>query len=99
MQLQGDINTVVMSKVKRKLVSGESNGGSSGVIKEVRWSHHCVSRVSHPSPVVHAKQSPQVFFSGYFNKLLSELPLSESGSELENKLKLFNCAFFLRPFI
>ena len=90
MQLQGDLDTVDMSKVKRKLVSGESNGGSNGIIREVRWSHHCVSRVSVPTPVVHSKQSPQVFFSGCFNKLLSEFPSSVSGSETENKLKFMS---------
>ena len=87
MQLDGDLNSVDMSKVKRKLVSGETNGGSSGIIKEIRWTHHCVSKVSHPQPVQHSKQNPQVFFSGCFNKLLSEFPQSQSGSALENKMK------------
>ena len=81
MQIDGDLNSVV---------SGETNGGSSGIIKEIRWSHHCVSKVSHPQPVQHSKQNPQVFFSGCFNKLLSESSQSLSGSVLENKMKFMS---------
>ena len=87
MVLEGDINAVDMSKLKRKLVSGEHTSGSQGVVIETRWPHHCISRVSCQNPPSHDKLTMAQFFSGFCNKILMELDPSLENSELENKLR------------
>ena len=86
MVLEGDINAVDMSKIKRKLVSGEHTSGSQGVVIETRWPHHCISRVSCPNPPSHEKMSMAQFFSGFANKIQMEMDPALENSELENKL-------------
>ena len=87
MVIEGDYNTVDLSKLKRKLVSGEHSSGSQGVIRETRWPHHCLSRVSTVSPPSYDKLSIAQFWSGFTNKIISELNPSLANTELENKLK------------
>ena len=87
LEVQGNIADIDMAKVKRKMTSGEHTSGSLGVLKELRWVHHCISKVACPNPPGYHEMNIAQFFAGMSNLILSELDPSLSGSELENKLR------------
>ena len=73
--VEGDLETLDLSKMKTKLKSGEHSSGSLDVLKEVYWPHHCVPKallggVTPP----YSKLSPNQFYCGLINCILIEIP-------------------------
>jgi hypothetical protein len=78
---------VDMSKLKRKLVSGENTSGIVGVTSEHYWPHQLVSKTSclNPPPS-NSKMSHLHYFSGLTNIIVSSLPPDSCAVETENML-------------
>jgi hypothetical protein len=87
-QVEGDYHDIDLSKLKRKLKSGENSSGSLEVAKEVRWFHHCLSQAHLSTMPTHSQLNVNTFFSGFINLVLSEAPPDlMSGTTTENKLR------------
>ena len=86
-EIVGDPTLIDMSKLKRKLLSGENSSGAEGVTRETYWPHmlfssnYCLN-----PPSCHSKMTPLHFFSGLTNLIVSDLPPGSCHQETENKL-------------
>ena len=88
MHIEGDISNLDVSKLKKKMHSGENTSGGSGVIKEQRWAHHALSRTQCPNiPQKNADLTNLQYFSGMLNKMLVEVTPGSLPLIHENKLK------------
>ena len=87
MQIEGDVSNLDMSKLKKKMFSGENSSGGSGVIKEQSWPHHLLSRTQCPNnPQKNASMTILHFFSGMINKILIESTPNSLPLTHQNKL-------------
>ena len=85
LHVEGDIQSLDMSKVKNKLRSGKNWTGETTVYKQVGWPQQFLNRL-YVSPVAHDKLSPEMYFSGSLNKILADLDPALAGSRAENQL-------------
>ena len=87
MQIEGDVSNLDMSKLKKKMLSGENSSGGYGVIKEQSWPHHLLSRTQCPSiPQKNSSMTNLHFFSGMLNKILVESAPNSLPPIHQNKL-------------
>ena len=87
MQIEGDVSNLDMSKLKKKMHSGENSSGGYGVIKEQSWPHHLLSRTQCPNvPQKNSAMTNLHFFSGMLNKILVESAPNSLPLVHQNKL-------------
>ena len=87
-RVEGDLNTVDLSKMKTTLKSGEHSLGSLAVLREVYWPHHGLpkARMNGQAPPYN-QLSPVQFFCGLINAILVQTPPELNGTETINKVK------------
>ena len=85
-QIEGDPANLDLSRMKRKLQSGEDSQGHLGVVKEIRWVQMCLNSGLCPQGrPKHSQMSPTQYFSG-----MSNLILIEASSEKPNFVIIIN---------
>ena len=92
LRVEGDLEAIDMSKLKRKLVSGRNTTGASNIVQETNWPHHMIPKlVLNPTPSYDNLTSNQ-FYYGYLVKILSEADpkMLIPESQTENKLRFLS---------
>ena len=88
MRIEGNPDTLDISKLKRKLVSGEENANDMGVLEQVYWPAHCLNRDWHQGPLPYNRNlTIAQYVSGSINKFSGELPEELTDSVTDVKLK------------
>lgn len=85
--VDGDLESIDMSKIRNKLKSGENETRENVVYKKVGWPQQYLHPLYVVNAPVHSKLSPLQYLSGTVNKLLAELDTNLAGTVIENQLK------------
>ena len=97
--LQGDLENIDISKVRKTLVSGKNRTAEGIVLEQHLWPHDCISKAGRHilGPKVKIKHDNQTFThfnEGMVQKLLLDTPADKMDPILRNKLKFYS--FILR---
>ena len=86
LQIQGDLSTIDMSRMKAKLKSGRNWAGEAVASVMEPWPQQYLDRLV-TAPVPHNKMSALQYFCGSITKVFSELDPSLRGSRVENQIR------------